>query len=422
MSAESDPARDVSLSLTSSWERGFDHVVAWVPYVTLLTGTALSLLSSNQIWTDRLLTLAVATVAASWVWFMFTRAFDRRESQIWMRVYFAGLIVLAAGLMAYNGAFFVFAITGFIHAFLLRPAPMAFLGVGLTSLVINSRIVLPDPTSEEWWTFGIIVVIQTVAIGFGTIGGEKISELSEQRRQTVVDLKAALEENAGLHAQLVAQAREAGVVDERQRMAREIHDTIAQGLTGVITQLEAAGQVMSEPEELQRHLDNAARLARESLTEARRSVSAVLPVPLENRGLPEAIADVATRWSSISQVPAEVTTTGTTQMLHPEVEVTVLRVAQEALANIAKHASASRVGVTLSYMGDVVTIDVRDNGVGFAPGSEPNGSRPDRGFGLTAMRQRVEGLSGTLEIESEPGRGTAVSASLPAIPVEVAID
>lgn len=336
--------------------------------------------------------------------------------------YFAGLILLAAGLMVFNGAFFVFAITGFIHAFLLRPAPMAFLGVALTSLVINSRIVFPDPTADGWWTFGIIVVIQTVAIGFGTIGGEKIGELSEQRRQSVVDLQAALAENAGLHAQLVAQAREAGVVDERQRMAREIHDTIAQGLTGVITQLEAAGQVKDDEEELRRRLDNATRLARESLTEARRSVSAVLPVPLENRRLPDAIADVAARWSSLSRVPAEVTTTGTSHVLHPEVEVTVLRVAQEALANIAKHADASRVGVTLSYMGDIVTIDVRDDGVGIAPGSGPNGTRSDTGFGLTAMRQRVEGLSGTLEIESEPGAGTAISASLPAIPAEVAID
>lgn len=263
-------------------------------------------------------------------------------------------------------------------------------------------------------------MIQTLAIGFGILGGEKIMELSEQRRQTVVDLQSALEENAGLHAQLVVQAREAGVTDERQRMAREIHDTIAQGLTGVITQLEAAGQVRADPDELQRWLGNATRLARESLTEARRSVRALLPGTLEERGLPEAMADVAARWSSMSRVPVKVTTTGTTQALHPEVEVTVLLVAQEALANIAKHAEVSRVGLTLSYMGDVVTVDVRDDGVGFAPG-DFNGDRPDSGFGLTAMRQRVEGLSRTLDVESRPGAGTAISASLPAIPVEVGI-
>ena len=100
-----------------------------------------------------------------------------------------------------------------------------------------------------------------------------------------LELEAALEENAGLHAQLVAQAREAGVTDERQRIAGEIHDTIAQGLTGVITQLEAANQVKSDPAELQRRLDNATSLARESLAEARRSMRAILPAPLEGRQL-----------------------------------------------------------------------------------------------------------------------------------------
>ena len=116
-------------------------------------------------------------------------------------------------------------------------------------------------------------------------------------------------ENDGLHAQLLTQAREAGVLDERQRMAREIHDTIAQGLTGVITQLEAAGNV-KDPAELGRHLDNATRLARESLTEARRSVQGIPPMPLEKTRLPEAIADVATRWSGVNEVPVQLTTTG----------------------------------------------------------------------------------------------------------------
>lgn len=96
----------------------------------------------------------------------------------------------------------------------------------------------------------------------------------------------------------------------------------------------------------------------------------------------------------------------------------MLRVAQEALANVARHANAARVGVTLSYMGDVVTIDVRDNGIGFVPGSGRNGAGAGAGFGLTAMRRRVERLAGTLEIETEPGAGTAVSATLPAIALD----
>lgn len=169
-----------------------------------------------------------------------------------MRAYFGGLLVFSALMMFLLPSYFVYVITSFIHAYLLRPAPLAFLGVGLTSVIINSRIVYPDPTADEWVTFAIIVVIQTVAVGFGIIGGGKIAELSEQRQRSVVQLEAALEENAGLHAQLVVQAREAGINDERQRIAGEIHDTIAQGLTGVITQLGAASRVKTDPMELQR--------------------------------------------------------------------------------------------------------------------------------------------------------------------------
>jgi signal transduction histidine kinase len=215
---------------------------------------------------------------------------------------------------------------------------------------------------------------------------------------------------------MLTQAREAGVLDERQRMAREIHDTIAQGLTGVITQLEAAGNV-KDPAELGRHLDNATRLARESLTEARRSVQGIPPMPLEKTRLPEAIADVATRWSGVNEVPVQLTTTGNVEGLHPEIEVVLLRVVQEALANVARHARAQRVGVTLSYMGDVVTLDVRDDGIGFVP-PNGNGVPTKGGFGLIAMRQRVDRVSGQLEIESRTGEGTAISVSVPAIPVE----
>ena len=411
-----EPVIGVPEASLSKWERGFEKVVEWVPYVTLAIGLALSLFAAST-WTDRLISIGLATGAAVWVLFMFTLQRDRRKDQRWMRLYFAGLMVFSSVLMFLLPVYFVFVITGFIHAYLLKPAPLAFIGIGLTSIIINSRIIYPDPTADEWWTFGIIVVIQTVAIGFGGVGGEKIAELSEQRRRSLIELEAALEENAGLHAQLVAQAREAGVTDERQRIAGEIHDTIAQGLTGVITQLEAANQVKGDPAELQRRLDNATNLARESLAEARRSMRAILPAPLEGRQLADAVADEAARWSSLNRVPTEVITTGETQSLHPEVEVTVLRVAQEALANVAKHADASRVGVTLSYMGDIVTIDVKDNGTGFEIGSGTNGGGADPGFGLTAMRQRVERLAGTLEVESEPGGGTAVCATLPAIPI-----
>jgi len=412
-----DPAA-LTLESSSGWERAFDHIVAWIPYVTLLIGLVLELLNAIGEPSQAPLALGLAALAVVWVLFMFTLAGPRRESQAWMRVYMAGLTAIGAVMMLYRPGFFVFVITGFVQAFLLKPAPVAFVAVALNSLVINSRIVYPEGGADAWSTYLIIVVIQTVAVGFGVSGGEKISELSEQRRVAVGELKKVIEENTSLQAQLVEQAREAAVDEERQRMAREIHDTIAQGLTGVITQLEAAGQARGDGVELQKRIDNAIHLARDSLSEARRAVRDLLPTPLEERGLPAALQEVTARWSSLNHVPAELITTGSTRRLHPEVEVTVLRVTQEALANVSKHAGASRVGVTLSYMGDIVSIDVRDDGIGLDPVAMINGSASGSGFGLTAMRQRVEGLSGTLEVESEPGAGTAVSAFLPAITLE----
>ena len=116
----------------------------------------------------------------------------------------------------------------------------------------------------------MIIAIQTLVIGAGSIVGEKVTEQNEERRQALAKLEAAMVENAGLHAQLLTQAREAGILDERARMAREIHDTIAQGLIGIVTQLEAADQARDRPADRERHLENAERLARESLVEARR--------------------------------------------------------------------------------------------------------------------------------------------------------
>jgi signal transduction histidine kinase len=240
-------------------------------------------------------------------------------------------------------------------------------------------------------------------------------EEQEKRKQVVTDLEAALMENAGLHAQLVVQAREAGVLDERQRLAGEIHDTLAQGLAGIITQLEAAEQLRNDPDESQRHVEQARKLARESLTEARRSVQALRPGQLEGTHLPEAVAQLAKDWSRASGVAVRIETTGDAVPLSPEIEVTLFRVAQEALTNVAKHAHANRVGLTLSYLEDVVLLDVRDDGAGFKVGSEDTVEAGENGhrYGLSAMRQRLRRVSGSLEVESRPGGGTAISASVP---------
>jgi signal transduction histidine kinase len=151
-------------------------------------------------------------------------------------------------------------------------------------------------------------------------------------------------------------------------------------------------------------------------------VHALRPEPLRSARLSEALSAVAARWSALHGIPVRVTTTGTAWPIRPEAETALLRIAQEALANVARHARATRVGVTLSYLEHEAALDVRDDGGGFDPAriAAAGGPRADRGgFGLIAMRQRIESVSGTLQVESEPGAGTGISARVPAEPAEL---
>ncbi|TYB54748.1 sensor histidine kinase [Nonomuraea sp. PA05] len=372
------------------WERLLERQLAAAPYVLLAISTILSLLTGGRPW----ITAGLAALAAAWLWLAPRGA-----------VYVAGLVVLI-GALCTQGAWFAsfFGFTGYLHSWQYLKGKWRFAGVSATAAisVVAYGGGLPEPTPVAILTYLFFTAAIVAGVGLFSFVGEVTAERSDERKHMVTRLEQTMRENAGLQAQLLVQAREAGVLDERQRMAAEIHDTLAQGLTGIITQLQAAKQGQDW-----HHVDVAVRLARESLAEARRSVNAVGPGQLDTAPLPEALEEIVGQWRELHGTRAEFTVTGTVRPMHPEVEETLLRTAQEALANAAKHANASRVGLTLSYMEDLVTLDVRDDGIGFDPRLTA--------FGLTAMRKRVDRLAGTLEIESEAGAGTAISASLPAV-------
>ncbi|WP_307797540.1 sensor histidine kinase [Actinomadura barringtoniae] len=403
------------------WERREQIALAVVPYVSLTLATGLAVLASHGSWTHIAAMVGLTAATLAWVAWMVTLHPSWRDRPTLATVYFAVLLVMLGGLIALNSMYGFGVITGYTHAFLL-PRRLRMLGVAaVAALAATSQMGGFGHASDAPGIYLLVLAINVFLAGGLTYFLWRQDEESDRRKaminelaETNARLEATMEENAGLHAQLLAQAREAGVLDERQRMAGEIHDTIAQGLAGVVTQLQAAKQARDRDADWVRHVDLAQTMARQSLSEARRSVQALRPGELEEAGLPDALAEVVERWSAVHHVPAEVSTTGTVRPMHPEVEGTLLRTAQEALANVAKHAGATRVALTLSYMGDLVTLDVRDDGAGFAPDQvRPNG---DGGYGLTAMRRRVARVAGTLEIESEPGAGTAISASVPAIP------
>ncbi|MEV1170051.1 sensor histidine kinase [Nonomuraea sp. NPDC049784] len=314
------------------------------------------------------------------------------------------LIALAGALTAASPAFILFAAIGYPLAIAMLPARLVMAGVTLTAIVNVTAQAGPGAGDT------LLTVIAGVALPL-VIAGWYVSSEHDKRRRLVERLRAAMTENADLNARLLDQARSAGVLDERHRVAGEIHDTVAQDLVALIGQLDAADRA-SQPPVRRRHLDQAAELARRSLSEARRSVRALRPEPLENARLPEAINGMAESWSQAAGVDLALEITGTPVALAAEVEAALFRVAQEALANVAKHARATRTGLTLSYTDETVLLDIRDDGAGFDP------QEPADGFGLDGMRQRVRGVGGTLDVESEPGQGTAVAAAVPAIPAE----
>jgi signal transduction histidine kinase len=399
----------------SGWERREAIMLRVVPYCALAVSVVLVAIEDNRSWTHLLITLGITALAASWMLFMVTLgpAWTRRP---WaMGVYYAGLAVLSATLVYRSPLYGFFAWSGYLQVSCL-PGRWRWAGVVATATIVSSTYVGGfQQINQSTLAYFLIFTVAGIALGggfmfFATMGAEqnaKRAAMLAELAETNAQLEAALAENAGLHAQLLTQAREAGVLDERARMAREIHDTLAQGFTGIIAQIEAARQ---NPGQWLRFADQAQALARENLSEARRSVRALRPEHLEDAHLPEAITGMSRRWSETSGVAVGFETTGEPKPMLADVEVALFRVAQEALTNVAKHAKASRVGLTLSYMDDVVLLDVRDDGVGFEPGTS-NG-----GFGLSSMRQRLLRVAGSLAIESSPGEGTAVNASVPALP------
>ncbi len=382
-------------------EQRWNQAWALAPFALLLLAWAVSVVVDEGGWRHRLATSAVAGGLALWHWWFVLAHPHWPERRSWtMAGYYAGVLALTAVLLLHSDAFQLFVPACYVLAFVALPGRSAYLGV----LAVNLPVLLVTGADAASVLINLAVATPLAAL-FGTMVRSMERE-AIRRRETTGELLAMAAENARLHELLVTRAREAGIAEERARLAREIHDTVAQGLTGIVTQLEAIGE---PPSARARHrLDTARALARTSLDEVRRSIDALRPGPLQQARLCDAVRQAVTACGEQYGLSARFTVTGMPLPVHSAVEVTLLRAAQEALANVGRHARAGRVDVTLSYMEDVIVLDVRDDGTGFA-------GTPTGGFGLTALRQRVGALSGSVEVESAPGAGTALSVTVPVI-------
>ncbi len=228
--------------------------------------------------------------------------------------------------------------------------------------------------------------------------------------QTLADQLAVAIDNARLYQEM----RSLAVTEERNRMAREIHDTLAQGFTGIILQLEATEQAMGDTatEDVQKHLNQARSLARKSLAEARRSVWNLSPQALEQLKLDEAVQHEVDRFHHDNGIEATFALYGEKRDIPPETGTAIFRICQEALANVAKHAQATQVDVSLNYENKEVELTVKDNGTGFEPGPEGKIGKAG-GFGLISMRERAMGQNGKFEVQSGKGEGTVIKVSIP---------
>ncbi|MDX3755832.1 sensor histidine kinase [Streptomyces mirabilis] len=409
-------------------ERRWEQLHTWGPYGLLGISVVLALASAGVI--DRSTewyaawALVVAAVALQ-LWWHGTRARRAGRGRIPSRAGTAYYVVrwgIGFALTWMDPFFAFYAAAGYMDADELIPGRWQRLGLFASAVTVAAAQAggLPFGSGVQWILFAALLVANSGLQMVVAHLTQQEAQRSRERTETITELERtnaalqqALDENAALHAQLLVQAREAGVADERRRLAAEIHDTIAQGLTGIIAQLQVVANT-PDPGAARVHLGRASELARQSLGEARRSVHNLAPAALEHDGLPEALKKTVADWARRTGVRADFTLTGTAEHLHEEISATLLRIAQEALSNASRHARAARLGVTLSFMGDEVTLDVRDDGRGFDPAAVPERTG-NGGFGLDGMRARAERVAGSLTLESEPGRGTAVSARVPLV-------
>lgn len=229
-------------------------------------------------------------------------------------------------------------------------------------------------------------------------------------RQTQAQ-RALIDDLIRTRRELAATERREGTLAERQRLSMEIHDTLAQHLSSQQMLLQAADRTWeSDPGTARAHVRTATDITARGLAEARRLVHDLAPPELENGA---GLADALRALDAGPDIAVRFHLEGTAAPLPDRAESALLRIAQGALSNIREHSGARTAALTLSFLGDQVVLDIADDGDGF---TEPRSAGPDRGHGLPAIRARVRQLGGTLTIESTPGEGTVLSASIPLEP------
>ncbi|GIG88318.1 sensor histidine kinase [Plantactinospora endophytica] len=360
-------------------------------------------------------------LAALTAWYVsFGRRLMRDELEDWRGyAYLAGALALyvPAVLLDGSASFVLFALGP--QAYMVATAVPATVAVvafnSVHLLVLLGRDVEPGEVASGPLPVAVLAVLLTAVLGTWS---RRVVAQSQERARLIDELARSQAEVARL-------SHEAGVLAERQRLAGEIHDTIAQGLTSVVLLLQAAdADVDGDPERAHRHLALAARTARENLTDTRELIAALTPAALTGSSLTDALTRLVARFTADAGIATDFRCVGDPVPLPTPTEVMLLRAAQESLTNVRKHAEARTASVRLDFRPDRVVLTVTDDGRGLAA---PAAAEPaSGGYGLTAMRARVAQVSGVLTVgpgldgeigagaDGPAGTGTTVRVEVPA--------
>jgi signal transduction histidine kinase len=307
------------------------------------------------------------------------------------------------------------------HPAVLRPLPVGGRGVSTFPIehaetyVLSGAVAgMPEENRAYIYSLGVRTLLTVpMILGRETVGWICVrssqADLAELERK--IHLAEALANQATLAVQMARlgeQAREAAVLSERNRIARDIHDTLAQGFTGVLLNLEAANRTLkkSNLDEAMEHIDLARGLAQSCLQEARLSVSALRPEVSQRADLQQMLRTQVERLLA-SGIHATLRNSGAATDLLPQVEAELARIAQESITNVLKHAQPRQVDVSLVYAPNRITLSIVDQGEGFDVNLRHDG------FGLLGMRERAERIGARLIITSTPRLGTRVETILP---------
>jgi signal transduction histidine kinase len=316
-------------------------------------------------------------------------------AQLYLAAAFGGVLALTT---VNSGAYLMLYILYPLTFVLVEPTALAAgLCAGLAAISTVISLVRNGWTTASAWSLVASQDLLTLAFAL-LIGFLATHLLAENRRRG-----ALIQELEGTRAALSAVQHQAGVQAERERMAQEIHDTIAQGLASLLMLVQDADRAIADrPERAHERLAMATRVVKDNLAETRSLVAALAPADLREAPLQAAIERIVSRTKRELELDATFRVAGTSRRLESNVQVVVVRAVQEAIANVRKHAQATRVDVLLAYLPESVRVEVSDNGCGFDP-------RQADGFGLQGMRARVEQIHGSLTIDSAPGTGARIT-------------